>query len=337
MVKSVPRGRYQGSLARRSWTRVWYPLVIAGLIYFSFRSTGHASEKPGQTSTSGTDLYNPSLSLRDVEVFGDLIQKPADYAERVTLITVYGNGTQAAYLPLLFQTAAQNKDDIDFLFVNIDQGGGCIDLSYATDPKSPTYSSNIKHLCLTERENDEYYMRWICTGIAGGCNREVEESILAELGRLHQEVKIGDEIFNTFKPWRGLVYKEHVKTAWWAWFDGDQVIGKWHLFPKDIMNNFDLIITGFHGSGHNALNMAGQCTLFKNNDKMARVPFRYKAIATVDGLSLLRPGDHVNILDEGLYGDLYLNRVRLLGFVTETSLLITDISGPRLMSYVLWI
>jgi hypothetical protein len=32
------------------------------------------------------------------------------------------------------------------------------------------------------------------------------------------------------------VYRDHLRTKWWGWFDADQLIGNFeHLLPRDIM------------------------------------------------------------------------------------------------------
>lgn len=145
--------------------------------------------------------YSSSSTYSAPQQFDDLTLRPADRDERITLVAVYGNAKAATYLSPLLQTAAQNARSIDLLLVNVNQGGGCLDLSYVTDPASPTYAPNVKHLCLTEVENDEYYQRFICKGWKRGCDPETKATVMHHLERIRKEaLKNGDEIFNTFKP-----------------------------------------------------------------------------------------------------------------------------------------
>ena len=152
-------------------------------------------------------LYLSTFFRETPQQFGDLILRPQDHKERVTLITVFGGSKGATYLPLLFQTAVQNAGALDLLFVNVDQGEGCLDLSYVTDIRSPTYGRNIKHLCLPEVENDEYYTRFICNGWKEGCDTKAHQTVMTHLEDLRNQTRaINDEIFNTFKPCQWLPY-----------------------------------------------------------------------------------------------------------------------------------
>lgn len=301
--------------SRISRTRIFFAGLISALIVLIYHF-------PSSHPSSAKSYFSDHLGLQGLagggsgrsdtpKQFDDLVLRPADRGERVTLISVYGDGKAATYLPLFFQTAAQNAQSLDLLFVNVDQGGGCIDMSYLTNPQSPTYASNIKHLCVTEKENDELYRKFICSGWKEGCDRGANAKIMAHLEKIREEPKRNhDEIFNTFKPWRGLVYKEWLRTTWWAWADADQLIGNFdHLLPKDIMNNFDMVLTTGVAQGPKALFMCGQMTFFKNNEKMARMPFRYKALSSIEHFELLKPGDHGRGLDEGEYSDMYLNKL----------------------------
>lgn len=74
-------------------------------------------------------------------------------------------------------------------------------------------------------------------------------------------------------------------------------------------SNFDLIITSGSAQAPKALFMGGQMTFFKNNEKMEKIPYRYKPLSSIEHVELLKPGDHGRGLDEGEYSDLYLNKV----------------------------
>lgn len=182
-------------------TRLQYVLIsfVALLVLITYnpaipqKAYEHISDSlASATSSSGKE-----------ETLGELVRRPQDANERVTLIAVYGGSKEATYLPLLFQTAAQNQRSLDLLFVNVDQGSGCIDSSYITNPSQPTYASNIKHLCLTEIENDELYTQFICKGWKEGCDSDANTRIMSHLADLRNYTRtINDEIFNTFKPCR---------------------------------------------------------------------------------------------------------------------------------------
>jgi hypothetical protein len=181
-------------------TRLQYLLIsfVAVLVLITYnpaipqKAYRHIADSLVSTSDSGK-----------AETFGELVRRPQDAKERITLIAVYGGSKEATYLPLLFQTAAQNQRALDLLFVNVDQGSGCIDSSYVTDPSQPTFASNVKHLCLTEVENDELYTQFICRGWKEGCGPDANIRIMSHLADLRNYTrKIDDEIFNTFKACR---------------------------------------------------------------------------------------------------------------------------------------
>lgn len=156
-----------------------------------------------RSSTISSSLLPASATRKGEKQFDDLILRPADRSrERVTLVSVFGGNKPATYLPMFFQTVGQNSGKVDLLFVNVDQGEGCMDLSYVTDPKSLTYMPNIKVLCLSELENDKYYEDFICNGW-GGCNADTREKVKNHLTKIRKEAI--DEIFNTFKPCKLLV------------------------------------------------------------------------------------------------------------------------------------
>lgn len=205
--------------SRYSRTHILLVLLVSALIVLIYHLPSASSSFSDRIPTGLRPTFERYHSKSDApRQFDDLTLRPADRHERVTLIAVYGNGNAATYLPLFFQTAAQNSRSLDLLFVNVDQGGGCIDASYVTDPSSPTYASNIKHLCVTEKENDELYRAFICKGWKHGCDASADRKIMAHLEKIREEPKRNhDEIFNTFKPWRGLVYKDWLRTTWWAW------------------------------------------------------------------------------------------------------------------------
>lgn len=76
-------------------------------------------------------------------------------------------------------------------------------------------------------------------------------------------------------------------------------------------SNFDIIMTQGSQQGPKALFLPGQLVLFRNNPKMEKMPFRYKALSSIEHIHLLKPGDHARSLDEGEYSDMYLNQVHL--------------------------
>lgn len=71
-------------------------------------------------------------------------------------------------------------------------------MAYVTDPRSPTYSSNVRQLCLTEAENERLYADFICRGYANGCSTSDRAIVMSHIERV-RKAAAGREIFNTFK------------------------------------------------------------------------------------------------------------------------------------------
>ncbi|GAA99386.1 uncharacterized protein L969DRAFT_93845 [Mixia osmundae IAM 14324] len=168
----------------------------------------------------------------------------------------------------------------EVLLLDIDDGEGCADITEWTD-----VHTHIRQLCITREQKIQRVVEFLCRHWS--CQPSVREQVLAQV----QEKDKRDDRHIIYKPWLGLIFREHVKTAWWAWADLDVRIGHFDELWPDIPDDVDIVTVS--KSDKAGLWMAGQFTAFRLSDKADTLAFDYPPLSSPDTLQSL-PTDFVD-------------------------------------------
>jgi hypothetical protein len=216
---------------------------------------------------------------------------------RITLITTWTGTTFRSYLPHFFRSVHNNADVVDLLWININDGKGCLNVTKWINGKS-----NIRVLCILLQVHRQIFMKWLCNG--WNCTSKEYDAVMSEL------LKRPDKKNLIMRPWLGLLYHSLVRTKWWAWVDVDTYLGDWAtLFPWDLTEKFDVISTGYDSSA--GLYLHGQLTAFVISTKMINLHKRVPAFASPKIFHSLPYGN----FDGGYYSKVYLEQILDLNWI----------------------
>lgn len=204
----------------------------------------------------------------------------------------------ATYLPPMLKSARNNADAVDLLWINVlRHSEECLDISGIVEG-----ASNINTLCITDHENKRMIRDYFCG--KWECSAEQVAHVDAHLTRRE------DKIHVEFKPWRGMIYREHIHTEWWAWIDTDQVIGDFRaIWPWKTVDFFDFVTISEWDYGN--IYLRGQFTAFRLSDKMDNVWLSYPPLSAPEHLHKLPHG----VPDEFEYSVLYSNVFKNLNWI----------------------